>query len=229
MVVNTKQLATLLNTKPTCIKVYKSNGILENKLKESGYSIVKEFKEGRINYYVLNNNIEVNDELLFNKQVFNVQHPNFKHYYMERTSTSKGKDIITINDVVFNKDLATMTGCDSHTIKRWDDILQELQIISVDGYLYVRIQKDKITRSTREEYKIYHKELHYAKSIHSSMMFAYRKDKISKEEMERVHSEYLERVQEFANNYVARIKVYKLDKENIVHQQAIKVYTKSVQ
>ena len=51
MLVNSKELAGLLGVKPASLKVYKSQGLLQEKLEAIGYNLVEEFKEGRAVYY----------------------------------------------------------------------------------------------------------------------------------------------------------------------------------
>lgn len=225
MIVDTQQLAALLGAKKNCIKVWKCKGILDDKLKENGYTLEKEYREGHKLYYELNDTTPINEESLFNKQVFNVEHPYFKHYYIERTQTAKGVKDTNINDIVFQKDLANITGCSRNTIKRWDNILQDLEILSVDGYLYIRIMKDKLYISNRDEYIHYCKQVNIAKNKHTTIMFAYRRDEIDKDTMESAHQEYKDTLLQFADNYVRKISIYKLNKNNPLHIKAIKVYT----
>lgn len=227
MIVNSKDLAGLLGVKPASLKVYKSQGLLQEKLEAIGYNLVEEFKEGRAVYYRLNDCKPTNQEALFNKEVFNTEHDGFKHYYMNRTESAKGKES-KVDDILTKKQLSEIAGADVHTISRWDDKLIELGILSEDGYVYLRFCGLQISKACREEYATYMKQVRAAKELHSSAMLAYRRDEISKESAEIAQKDYESTMQMFARDYVTRISVYKLNPENPIHVEAVKLYTKSM-
>ena len=227
MLVNSKELAGLLGVKPASLKVYKSQGLLQEKLEAIGYNLVEEFKEGRSVYYRLNDCKPTNPETMFNKEVFNTEHDGFKHYYMNRTESAKGKDS-KVDDILTKKELGEIAGADAHTISRWDDKLVELGILSEDGYVYLRFCNLQISKASREEYAAYMKQVRAAKELHSSAMLAYRREEISKESAEIAQKDYESTMQMFARDYVARISVYKLNPNNPIHVEAVKIYTEGM-
>lgn len=227
MLVNSKELAGLLGVKPASLKVYKSQGLLQEKLEAIGYNLVEEFKEGRSVYYRLNDCKPTNSEAMFNKEVFNTEHDGFKHYYMNRTESAKGKDS-KVDDVVTKKELGEIAGADIHTISRWDDKLIELGILSEDGYIYLRFYNLQVSKASREEYSSYLKQVRATKEVHSSVLLAYRREEISKESAEIAQKDYESTMQMFARDYVTRISVYKLNPNNPIHVEAVKLYTKGI-
>lgn len=228
MLVNSKELAGLLGVSSKTLRNIKSNNQLSERLEAIGYSLVEEFKEGRAVYYRLNDCKPTNQEALFNKEVFGTEHDGFKHYYMNRTESAKGKES-KVDDVITKRELAEIAGADRGTISNWDEKLINLGIIAPDGYLYIRVCKDQITMSNRNEYSYYLKQVRIAKELHTTAMLAYKRDKISKEAMEQAHEEYKNTICAFADSYVSRIAVYKLNPDNPVHVEAVKLYTKSMQ
>lgn len=227
MIVNSKDLAGLLGVSSKTLRNIKSNNQLSERLKAIGYNLVEEFKEGRAVYYRINDCKPTNQEALFNKEVFGTEHDGFKHYYMNRTESAKGKES-KVDDVITKKQLSEIAGADVHTISRWDGKLIELGILSEDGYVYLRFCSLQITKASREEYAAYMKQVRAAKELHSSAMLAYRRDEISKESAEIAQKDYESTMQMFARDYVTRISVYKLNPDNPVHVEAVKLYTKSM-
>ena len=227
MLVNSKELAGLLGLQPTTLRKIKSQGLLQEKLEAIGYTLVEEFKEGRAVYYRLNDCKPTNPEAMFNKEVFNTEHDGFKHYYMNRTESAKGKDS-KVDDILTKKQLSEIAGADAHTISRWDDKLVELGILSEDGYVYLRFCNLQISKASREEYAAYMKQVRAAKELHSSAMLAYRREEISKESAEIAQKDYESTMQMFARDYVARISVYKLNPNNPIHVEAVKIYTEGM-
>ena len=140
MLVNSKELAGLLGLQPTTLRKIKSQGLLQEKLEAIGYSLVEEFKEGRAVYYRLNDCKPTNPEAMFNKEVFGTEHDGFKHYYMNRTESAKGKDS-KVDDVLTKKQLSEIAGADRGTISRWDDKLVELGILSEDGRAFAEKER----------------------------------------------------------------------------------------
>ena len=227
MLVNSKELAGLLGLQPTTLRKIKSQGLLQEKLEAIGYTLVEEFKEGRAVYYRLNDCKPTNPEAMFNKEVFNTEHDGFKHYYMNRTESAKGKDS-KVDDILTKKQLSEIAGADAHTISRWDDKLVELGILAEDGYVYLRFCNLQISKASREEYAAYMKQVRAAKELHSSAMLAYRREEISKESAEIAQKDYESTMQMFARDYVARISVYKLNPNNPIHVEAVRLYTKGM-
>lgn len=227
MLVNSKELAGLLGLQPTTLRKIKSQGLLQEKLEAIGYNLVEEFKEGRSVYYRLNDCKPTNPEAMFNKEVFNTEHDGFKHYYMNRTESAKGKES-KVDDVVTKKELGEIAGADIHTISRWDDKLIELGILAEDGYVYLRFCNLQISKASRQEYAAYMKQVRAAKEIHSTAMLAYRRDEISKESAEIAQKDYESTMQMFTRDYVSRISVYKLNPNNPIHVEAVKLYTKGM-
>lgn len=227
MLVNSKELAGLLGIQPTTLRKIKSQGLLQEKLEAIGYTLVEEFKEGRAVYYRLNDCKPTNPEAMFNKEVFNTEHDGFKHYYMNRTESAKGKDS-KVDDILTKKQLSEIAGADAHTISRWDDKLVELGILAEDGYVYLRFCNLQISKASREEYAAYMKQVRAAKELHSSAMLAYRREEISKESAEIAQKDYESTMQMFARDYVARISVYKLNPNNPIHVEAVKIYTEGM-
>ena len=227
MLVNSKELAGLLGVKTDTLKRYKTAGLLQEKLEVIGYSLVEEFKEGRAVYYRLNDCKPTNQEALFNKEVFGTEHDGFKHYYMNRTESAKGKES-KVDDVITKRELAEIAGADRGTISRWDDKLIELGILSEDGYVYLRFCNLQISKSNRQEYSLYFKQVRAAKEVHSSVLLAYRRGEVSKEAAESAQKDYENTMQVFAGDYVARISVYKLNPNNPIHVEAVKLYTKGM-
>lgn len=227
MLVNSKELAGLLGVKTDTLKRYKTAGLLQEKLEAIGYNLVEEFKEGRSVYYRLNDCKPTNPEAMFNKEVFNTEHDGFKHYYMNRTESAKGKES-KVDDVLTKKQLAEIAGADRGTISRWDDKLIELGILSEDGYVYLRFYNLQVSKASREEYSAYLKQVRATKEIHSTAMLAYRREEISKESAEIAQKDYESTMQMFARDYVTRISVYKLNPNNPIHVEAVKLYTKGM-
>lgn len=227
MIVNSKDLAGLLGVSSKTLRNIKSNNQLSERLEAIGYNLVEEFKEGRSVYYRLNDCKPTNQETLFNKEVFNTEHDGFKHYYMNRTESAKGKDS-KVDDVLTKKQLAEIAGADRGTISRWDDKLVELGILAEDGYVYLRFYNLQVSKASREEYSAYLKQVRATKEVHSSVLLAYRREEISKESAEIAQKDYENTMQMFARDYVTRISVYKLNPNNPIHVEAVKLYTKGI-
>ena len=224
MVLNSKKLAELLGISSKTLRNLKCDGLLKERLQAIGYNLVEEFKEGRAVYYRLDDCKPTDEVALFNKEVFNTEHDGFKHYYMERTSTSKGQDT-TVDDVVTKKDLGKIANADPHTISRWDDKLEELGIIAKDGVIYLRFTNLKVFKASQEEFRSYQRRVRMAKEEHSAMMLAYRRNDISKDTAEIAQEKYKEELKGFADDYVIKLPIYKLNKNNPIHVEAVKLYT----
>ena len=234
MIINSKEMAGLLNIKPTTLRKIKSQGLLEEKLKAIGYTIVEEFKEGRSVYYRLNETAPTDAVALFNKEVFGTKHDGFKDYYMNRTEFAKGQDS-KVDDVITKQEMGKMVNADPETITSWDNKLLEMEILSEDGYVYLRFCNFQVYESNRDEYSGYMRRVRVAKEKHSSIMLAYKRgltdDKgrllVNDITVRDAQEEYEEALKGFARDYVTKIAVYKLNKNNPIHVEAVRVYTEN--
>ena len=227
---STKQIAAILGVSTGRVMVIKSNEELYKRLEDIGFKVIGECKEGRSVYYnveFIENKDRNSDIKIFNKNVFGVNNEKFIDYYLRRTRASKGKEA-GLNDLITKENLAKDVGVSRQTICVWDSKLVKMGILREDDPIYLHVQcvpEKNIFKSSIYDYKQYHKNVINTKNIYYSLLVNYRKGLIDDSTIEFACNEYQSAMKELADNYVVRIKTYKLNEENPTHKEAIRLYT----
>ena len=230
MKLSTKQIADLLGVSTNSLRVLKSKGEMYKRLEDIGYKIIEEYKEGRSVFYSVEH-IEIKDKSaaikVFNKGIFGVTSDRFKDYYVKRTESAKGKDV-EVQEVVTKQNIAEDTGVARQTVGTWDVKLTELGVIDEDGYIYLRVQcvpERKVFKSSIDDYKHYHKTVINTRKVYTALMLDHEKGLIDDFTLEFAYKEYKSKMKELADTYVIRIKAYRLNVNNPIHREAIRLYT----
>lgn len=230
MKLSTKQIADMLCVSTRSLMTIKSNGELHKRLESIGYKVVKEYKEGRSVYYLveLTKNKDKSAVIqLFNKRVFGVANDKFKDYYVKRTAASKGKDTEAY-ELMTKQNIAEELGVTRQTVGTWDAKLVELGVLDEDDRIYLYVQsvpEQKIFKTSIDDYKHYHKTLINAKKAYAALKAAHNNGLIDDFTLEFAYKEYKSKLEEMSANHVVRIKAYKLNEENPTHKEAIRLYT----
>lgn len=168
--VDKQGLCEILGIKPETLKKIVKAKTLEAKLMNKGYKLIKTTKEGRKVFYTLileNEDMMVYDNLL--KYTFGTKKKEeFAKYYKARTVANDyiGKEVeVEMSGVKFPidikvatmEDFAKLSNVSRETVRKWDNKLIELGIMSKDGYWYFCIdnKKGEIYQCEQEEYNIF--------------------------------------------------------------------------
>ena len=168
--VDKQGLCEILGIKPETLKKIVKAKTLEEKLTNKGYKLIKTTKEGRKVFYTIvleNEDAMVYDNLL--KYTFGTKKKEeFAKYYKARTVANDymGKEVeIEMSGVKFPidikvatmEDFAKLSDVSRETVRKWDNKLIELGIMSKDGYWYFCIdnKKGEIYQCEQEEYNIF--------------------------------------------------------------------------
>lgn len=169
--VDKQGLCEILGIKPETLKKIVKTKTLEEKLTNKGYKLIKTTKEGRRVFYTLileNENMMVYNDLL--KYTFGTtkKKEEFAKYYKARTVANDymGKEVeVEVSGVKFPidikvatmEDFAKLSNVSRETIRKWDNKLIELGIMSKDGYWYFCIdnKKGEIYQCEQEEYNVF--------------------------------------------------------------------------
>lgn len=169
--VDKQGLCEILGIKPETLKKIVKAKTLEEKLTNKGYKLIKTTKEGRRVFYTLileNENMMVYNDLL--KYTFGTtkKKEEFAKYYKARTVANDymGKEVeVEVSGVKFPidikvatmEDFAKLSNVSRETIRKWDNKLIELGIMSKDGYWYFCIdnKKGEIYQCEQEEYNVF--------------------------------------------------------------------------
>ena len=169
--VDKQGLCEILGIKPETLKKIVKAKTLEAKLMNKGYKLIKTTKEGRKVFYTLI--LENEDMMVYNnllKYTFGTtkKKEEFAKYYKARTVANDymGKEVeVEVSGVKFPidikvatmEDFAKLSSVSRETIRKWDNKLIELGIISKDGYWYFCIdnKKGEIYQCEQEEYNVF--------------------------------------------------------------------------
>lgn len=168
--VDKQGLCEILGIKPETLKKIVKAKTLEAKLMNKGYKLIKTTKEGRKVFYTLileNEDMMVYDNLL--KYTFGTKKKEeFAKYYKARTVANDyiGKEVeVEMSGVKFPidikvatmEDFAKLSNVSRETVRKWDNKLIELGIMSKDGYWYFCIdnKKGEIYQCEQEEYNVF--------------------------------------------------------------------------
>lgn len=169
--VDKQGLCEILGIKPETLKKIVKAKTLEVKLMNKGYKLIKTTKEGRKVFYTLI--LENEDMMVYNnllKYTFGTtkKKEEFAKYYKTRTVANDymGKEVeVEVSGVKFPidikvatmEDFAKLSSVSRETIRKWDNKLIELGIMSKDGYWYFCIdnKKGEIYQCEQEEYNIF--------------------------------------------------------------------------
>ena len=168
--VDKQGLCEILGIKPETLKKIVKAKTLETKLMNKGYKLIKTIKEGRKVFYTIvleNEDAMVYDNLL--KYTFGTKKKEeFAKYYKARTVANDymGKEVeVEVSGVKFPidikvatmEDFAKLSDVSRETVRKWDNKLIELGIMSKDGYWYFCIdnKKGEIYQCEQEEYNIF--------------------------------------------------------------------------
>lgn len=168
--VDKQGLCEILGIKPETLKKIVKAKTLEVKLMNKGYKLIETTKEGRKVFYTVvleNEDAMVYDNLL--KYTFGTKKKEeFAKYYKARTVANDymGKEVeVEMSGVKFPidikvatmEDFAKLSDVSRETVRKWDNKLIELGIMSKDGYWYFCIdnKKGEIYQCEQEEYNIF--------------------------------------------------------------------------
>ena len=168
--VDKQGLCEILGIKPETLKKIVKAKTLETKLMNKGYKLIKTTKEGRKVFYTIvleNEDAMVYDNLL--KYTFGTKKKEeFAKYYKARTVANDymGKEVeVRMSGIKFPidikvatmEDFAKLSDVSRETVRKWDNKLIELGIMSKDGYWYFCIdnKKGEIYQCEQEEYNIF--------------------------------------------------------------------------
>ena len=169
--VDKQGLCEILGIKPETLKKIVKAKTLEAKLMNKGYKLIKTTKEGRKVFYTLR--LENEDMMIYNNILEHTfggirKKEEFAKYYKTRTVANDymGKEVeVEVSGVKFPidikvatmEDFAKLFNVSTQTIRKWDNKLIELGIMSKDGYWYFCIdnKKGEIYQCEQEEYNIF--------------------------------------------------------------------------
>lgn len=214
MKMDKKEVCKILNIKERTLKGIESKNQLKARLKEKGYNLVSKEKEGRKVFYnieQINSNKEVYNNMV--KYVYNTnKEKEFTKYFTLRT--------IVNNTIPYSKaDISNKIEVSKRTVTTWDNKLNDLQIISKDGYFYFCIDKEKgtIEQCTKEEYKNFWKNKSYIKAF-KDLQIKYINGTIDLNQLTLASAEIGGTIALIENKYYYRIKKYKTNTQNQLYK-----------
>ena len=165
-----KQLSVLLGVSTNRIRALKTKGLLYDRLKEVGYEVYSERKQGKNVVYTCKYT-EVSKRAAlknFCKETFNVnQVSEFVQYYLKRTEqAAKGQDI-ELNEIITKSKLGELIGVSDKTISKWDNILLEQGILSRNGFVYIQIQDKELVKTSEYAFKRQYRNMMTCKKIYT--------------------------------------------------------------
>lgn len=227
LTLSTNEISELLGLKPSTFKKIKALGELEGRLKNIGFTLQREYKQGRNIIYeiaLINYSMTLGEVY---RDIFNVKHPSFGDYYQTRTSTAH--EINSAEEIISKNDIAKKCGCKRQTISEWDDKLIDLGIMESNGYVYVRVYECSAELTTHEDYKNYQANLLAYKDNHRNAVRDYAKGNISKRQLDLLNSDYSTYMDSIKFNYVIRVKAFKLNESNPIHKAVISLINEEIE
>lgn len=154
MNVSRNELKSILGINLNALKQLERRNTLEKRLLEKGYELVKKYNQDNKTTYVLQN---IKTKQLINK-TYNVKKAdNFINYFNIRTREEP-------NSI---EEIATKVNINKNTVIKWDNTLQDKQILSKDGYYYFKLNKEQgeLIQVSQEEYKSFWRNKAYLRAF----------------------------------------------------------------
>lgn len=222
-----KHLSALLGVSTNRIRALKYKGLLYDRLKEVGYEVCSERKQGKNVIYICKHT-EVNKRAAlknFCKETFNVnQVGEFVQYYLKRTEqAAKGQDI-ELNEIITKSKLGELIGVSDKTISKWDNLLIEQGILSRNGYVYIQIQGKELIKTSEYAFKRQYRNMVISRKIYGMCSKEYKEGMSDYNTLEFAYKEYENSLYSMSQEHIIRIKNYKLNACNPVHIAAMNVF-----
>lgn len=229
--VDKQGLCEILGIKPETLKKIVKAKTLEAKLMNKGYKLIKTTKEGRKVFYTLileNEDMMVYDNLL--KYTFGTKKKEeFAKYYKARTVANDyiGKEVeVEMSGVKFPidikvatmEDFAKLSNVSRETVRKWDNKLIELGIMSKDGYWYFCIdnKKGEIYQCEQEEYNVFWYNTGICEAL-AILSGRFERGEISREELVVACAGVGNYVGAVEGKFYYRVKKYRTNRDNPNH------------
>lgn len=211
--VNRKELANLLNISINAIKQLEKRKTLERRAVKEGYKILDRVKIGNKVIYL----IKIDNKIKAEKEIRKIYKTNKANEFADYFHTRTKKEAIT------TKDIAATSKVTKKTVIKWDNTLEDKQILSKDGYYYFTIDRltDEVKEVTKEEYKNYWRNKAYLKAF-EDLRLRYKRGEINLMELQLASGDIAVIISLIENKYYFKIKKYKVNRnEMYIHTRKL--------
>ncbi|WP_291626017.1 hypothetical protein [Clostridium sp.] len=149
-----QQICDILGVAKSGLKTIENKNQLSTRLEQKGYEFINKVKVGRNAFYIIakkNEDMELYTSICEN--IFNTKlYKEFGEYFMYRTYNTK--------EPLTRKFISEKSGVCANTVRRWDEIMVNMEILGKDGYYYIareKLDEDKYKYrlTCKEEYNSY--------------------------------------------------------------------------
>lgn len=220
MKVSKNELKDILGISLEGLKTIEKRKQLKTRLNDLGYKFINKEKIKRNVYYELVQ-INENKELASNicNYVFDTKNiDRFTDYFVERTEKSR------LNIPASLEYISEKINVNPSTVRRWDLKLLDKKIISNDGFFYFKLNKKEgaIEEVTKEEFNSFWRRREVLKH-YNRLQNRYLNGEITFNEALQISNDATALRIELGEQYLYRTKRYKLNQDNVLYSDFIKL------